>query len=476
MNNLRLLWLALLTLAAAATTGGAQAPPAPLPVTRIDGRAGAEAPLPPQAQPPPRPGAPQAPLPPMPVTQLDERRAGELDAGPLTLQISEPRPVTEVLLLLIRDTGFSLVPDADVAGTFIGELNGVTLREALTLALHPLGLDFSVSGTAIRVFKRRTETRLFDVNYVSTRRTARRATGGPTSVGGDERGAAVVSSDDGDLYDELRSGVRMLLSDEGRFTVDPQAAMLQVTDYPERLDRVGLYLEATQVRVSRQVRLEAHVLEVQLAAESGGAIDWERALGSAPPPVVPQAPSPRGLRIMGARLPDLAALIAALGQQGTVRLLGSPQVVAMNNQPALMRIGTEEVYFVTTSHVDQATGRAQQVVSPQSVTEGITLSVTAQISADGFIHMSVAPSITERTGEAKSRFGDLVPILSVREADTAVRVLEGETVVFAGLLQGRTETRPSPGFAGLFGAREQQRALTETVILLTPRIVVAGRS
>ena len=59
--------------------------------------------------------------------------------------------------------------------------------------------------------------------------------------------------------------------------------------------------------------------------------------------------------------------------------------------------------------------------------------VTPQVSADGIIHLSIRPSITERTGTATSRLGDTVPIISVRETDTLVRVRQGETIVIAGL-------------------------------------------
>ena len=119
--------------------------------------------------------------------------------------------------------------------------------------------------------------------------------------------------------------------------------------------------------------------------------------------------------------------------------MASPRVMAMNNEPAVMRVGTQDVFFVTTSQVDATTGQIlQTIVTPQSITEGVVLSVTPQISADGIIHLSISPSITERTGTATSRLGDQVPIVSVRETDTMVRVHEGETIVIAGLMQERT--------------------------------------
>jgi type II secretory pathway component GspD/PulD (secretin) len=135
---------------------------------------------------------------------------------------------------------------------------------------------------------------------------------------------------------------------------------------------------------------------------------------------------------------------------------------------------------VTTTQVNPDTGQIlQTTVTPQSLTEGIVLSVTSQISADGIIHMSINPSITERTGVATSRLGDQVPIISVRETDTLVRVREGETIVIAGLMQDRTNTDESkvpllgdvPWVGNLFKRTERRQRKTDLVILMTPRIM-----
>jgi type II secretory pathway component GspD/PulD (secretin) len=119
------------------------------------------------------------------------------------------------------------------------------------------------------------------------------------------------------------------------------------------------------------------------------------------------------------------------------------------------------------------------VVTPQTINEGVTLSVTPQITADGIINMSIMPSITERTGTATSRLGDQVPIVSVRETDTLVRVHEGETIVIAGLMQDRTSVDKSkvpilgdmPLVGGLFRREERTKRKTDLVILLTPTVM-----
>jgi type II secretory pathway component GspD/PulD (secretin) len=150
-----------------------------------------------------------------------------------------------------------------------------------------------------------------------------------------------------------------------------------------------------------------------------------------------------------------------------------------------MRIGTQDVFFVTTTQVNPETGLVlQSTVTPQSLTEGIVLSVTPQISSDGIVSLSINPSITERTGVATSRLGDTVPIISVRETDTLVRVREGETVVIAGLMQDRMNTDISkipvlgdvPVVGNFFKRTEKTRRKTDLVILLTPRIMGPGET
>src|SRR3954465_5803407 len=112
-----------------------------------------------------------AQMPVLPLTQLDERAlAADLDSRTFTLTFAQPVPVRDLLLLLVRGTTLSMVPDPSISGSFIGELKNVTVRQALGLILQPLGLDYTVDGSFIRVFHREAETRLFDINYIAATR------------------------------------------------------------------------------------------------------------------------------------------------------------------------------------------------------------------------------------------------------------------------------------------------------------------
>ena len=216
-----------------------------------------------------QPAAPAGQLPPLPLTQLDDRAlAADLDNRALTLTFAQPIAVRDLLLLLVRGTSLSVVPDPQIEGSFIGELKNVTVRQALGLILPQLGLDFAVDGSFVRVFRREPETRLFDINYIATERT------GSFNVGEAGAGARVSSTTNADVFADLVKGVQTLLTEHATFNVDRKAGLLQVTDFPERLERVSLYLDAVHDHVHRQVQIDARVLEVELNDPDAQSLDW----------------------------------------------------------------------------------------------------------------------------------------------------------------------------------------------------------
>lgn len=377
----------------------------------------------------------RSPLRPLAVTQLDSRQQGtDLDSTrPISVVVAKPTAIADLLVLLVRDTRLSVVPDPDVTGEFRGELKDVTLRQALDTILRPAGLSYSVEGSVIRVFKRRQETRRFDLNYAITRRGSSRTTGqahGATQ-------ALVTSSDTSDIFSDLSEGIRTLLSVEGRFNIDRKAGLLQATDYPERLDQVQSYLDAVRDRATRQVHLQARVLEVELTDQSAGGVDWSAVTARAGVSATGvAAPGSSGAVVTGLTIKDFSAFLSALGTQGRVNVIASPAVNTLNNEPVIIRMGS------TTSHA-------------------IVLTVTPNIAGDRAITLSITPSLTELTGHIRSSRGE-VPVLSVREADTIVRIREHETVVISGLV----EERPRRDV-------KKPRVLgkTDLVILLTPTVI-----
>ena len=121
-----------------------------------------------------------------PITQLDAASAASRSrwAAHLPGFLRRRRRSSDILLLLVRDTRLSVIPDPSLDQTFIGDLKNVTIREALDLILEPLGLDYSVRGQVIRVFPRELETRFYSIDYVITQRSGSRSIAATTGAGG----------------------------------------------------------------------------------------------------------------------------------------------------------------------------------------------------------------------------------------------------------------------------------------------------
>jgi type II secretory pathway component GspD/PulD (secretin) len=451
------------TPAAGSQTGSVRPPD--LPVTRLEGPGGVErngVGLQPPVQ---RPGE----LPSLPVTNLDERAADLDGSRRISLTISRPLPLRDVLELLLTGTPLSFVFEEGVDGTFSGALTNLSMRQALEAVLFPRGLDYDVQGSLVRIFPRKAGTRLFDVNYLSFRRTWQRTVRSTTTPSSPNAPAAELTTTiESDLFEELGRGVQALLSESGRMHVDRTAGLVQVTDFADRLDQVGVYVERVQLRATRQVRIEARVFQITLADAEAASVDWKAAAARSGSTV--RATSGRAV---GMRIESFEALKKALAEQGTVTMIAAPHVMAMNNEPAVMRAGTQGVYFTTASQLDQD-GRRERTSPPVAILEGLTLTVTAQIASDGIVQLSVAPTYTEKTGQSKSASGDLVPVLQVSETDTLVRVQDGDTVVISGFLQDRQKAKISTGLAGFFGAQARETVKSDLVILLTPTVVNAG--
>jgi MSHA biogenesis protein MshL len=498
-----------LTLTAAQESG----PLRPLGVVHIEGSGAAAGARPAAAAQVPGQAPVQTPLPPVAVTQLDDRQTNPALDEPITLEFGDmPVPVTEILRILGSQTSLNIIADPAITHTFLGDLKNVTVRQALDIITDQAGLDYTVQGNLVRVIPRELETRVFPIDYVITQRGGNRSmsatsgasggsgsgtTGGTgvTTGGGGAGGAAtsggtggggasasVGGNDAPDFFGGLLEGVRALTSTDGRINLDRTAGLLQVTDRPRNLDRVEAYIEQVMLRVTRQVQIEARVIEVELNEKFEAGINWNKVFSSLTNAVsVGQSviPASTGTFTLSGNFGDnFTALFSAFAEQGKANVLASPRVMTINNQPALINAGDQEVFFTTTTQRDPQGIITQSTVTPQTLSVGVALSVTPQISADGRIMLSMNPSITAKTRDATSRLGDVVPVLTQRATDTIVIVSDGETIVIAGLMQDKTSTTNTkvpllgdlPLVGGFFKSHNKTRSKSDLVIMLTPTI------
>jgi type II secretory pathway component GspD/PulD (secretin) len=294
------------------------------------------------------------------------------------------------------------------------------------LILRPLRLDFALDGAVIRVSRREPDTRIFDLNYIATTRVGIASVGGE---GGSRSSAGVTSTTKADVFDEVTSGVRMLLTEHATFNVDRKAGLLQVSDFPERLDRVAIYLDTVQDRLHRQVQLDARLIEVEPSDARAPGIDWAAVAAKMSGAPTAEIPIATRQTMNGLRVTDVARLLSVLGEQGTVTVVASPRLLTLNNEPSIVR------------------------------TDAMTFSVTPQISGDSVLTLSLTP---------------ILKTPSLIESDMLARVIDGETLVISGFTRDREikEKKAMGNTGGWFGrGTVVTHKRVELVLLLTAKIV-----
>ena len=190
---------------------------------------------------------------------------------------------------------------------------------------------------------------------------------------------------------------------------------------------------------------------------------------------------------------NFAALLNFLETQGQVSVLSSPRIATINNQKAILKVGTDELFVTnvtatTTSTTAGTTSTPSLTLQPYF--SGISLDVTPQIDDEGNIILHVHPAIS--TVAEKEKIVDLgtmgqfkLPLAtsSVNETDSIVRVLDGNIVAIGGLMtQGYSnDSTGLPGTANspagvLLGQRGGSLTKRELVILLKPTIIHDDRA
>ncbi len=164
-------------------------------------------------------------------------------------------------------------------------------------------------------------------------------------------------------------------------------------------------------------------------------------------------------------------------------VLSSPKIATLNNQRAVIKVGTEDIFFMPVIIPATTTQASATQFIPSQITIGIVLDVLPQINMDGTVMMSINTSVSERSGSRVSPDGqNEVPILDVRESNSVVMAKSGQTIVIGGLM--RTETQKNtnevpflgkiPYLGKLFQHEESINRKTELIIMLTPKVMVGS--
>lgn len=326
--------------------------------------------------------------------------------------------------------------------------------------------------------------------------------GSPALAQPDRYGAPAPAAEQGTVADRGTSRAAPPPDHGGASVmINAETGTIVVRATARQHEKIREFLSRVAQAAQRQVMIEATVAEVRLSRHHQRGIDWNLVSDGGKGFFFQQAvkgslaaASASSLGTLGYRSENISTSIKLLEAFGDVKVLSSPKLSVLNNQTALLKVVSNIIYFTVKSDTTTNTnspGLTTTTTSPQSVSVGLVMSVTPQISDDRQVVLNIRPTISrvvsmraDPNPQLKlAGVENLVPEIETREMESVMRVSDGEIAVLGGLMQDEIDLRRDavPGLASLpligplFSLRNDTARKTELVIFLRPIVVEPPR-
>ncbi|MCL2885988.1 MAG: secretin N-terminal domain-containing protein, partial [Betaproteobacteria bacterium] len=274
--------------------------------------------------------------------------------------------------------------------------------------------------------------------------------------------------------------------------INAETGVVSVRATQRQHSRIQEFLDRVSHSARRQVLIEATIVEVALNDGYQQGINWNSLVRGGAFSFISDTLTPNSANLKYERGSDPNAIVTLLDTFGTTKVLSSPRLSVLNNQTALLKVVENYVYFnvkADTTMNSNVTTEKTYTTTPQSVSVGLVVSVTPQISDTGAITLNVRPTITSVAGEVDDPNPDLlnstppihnkVPVIRTKEIESIMRVASGNIAVLGGLMEDKidyqTQRVPLFGQIPLLGEmvnnRNNRAQKTELVILLRPVVI-----
>lgn len=432
------------------------------------------------------------------------------------------RPLHDVLFVVARDAGLNLVvsPEVSLENRVTISFDQTPASVVVDRLLEAYDLAWQVNDNVLYVSPFQEE--VFQLDFLNANTNVSMRSGGdifgssdPESGSHDLSGSFAMDSSFGQgvgaetTYGFLKTNLEEILSEgddgqQGDFVLDPTAGSLHVKATPKKMRTVRKFVNNLQEKLSRQVVIDAQILEVMLNDSFQLGVDWsyvteriirgygydvsigwqaEQGFGSFelgqddPQPLVISSNTDQINKTS-----QFSAAIDALEVFGSVHVVSNPHVRTRHMQPALVTSGRTTNYIKEITRERDSNDVWTFTTDTASAFEGVMLGVMPFITESGIVDLNIFPissqvdlSRTENVGDGRIT----LPTVDVRNVNTNVRVRDGDTVILGGLIQKsqRDSDRATPGLSRaplvgwMFKQRHDESELSELVVIMHVRIL-----
>jgi len=440
--------------------------------------------------------------------------------------------IIDTLKFLAMKGGINIIASKDVAGKVSLFLKDVTIKDALDIVLQANNLAYEKRGDIIYVmteseykatkgsnYNDTRQIKIFNLRYTSPETVFKALDTLKSDIGKvivDEETGTVVVMDTPEKIaamepiiadlDQQRvtktfvlqyakaKDVQVLLAARldnkktGTVALDERDNSIIVTALAGRMEEVETLIKGLDKK-TKQVLLEAKILQIVLTDQYNMGVDWNKVLTSV---------NKQGLNMssvfsnsnitsnyfqigMGGAGHNYSAIVQALQQYGETRNLSSPSIAVTNGDTAKIHVGESQPYVTTTL----ATGTVANSTSAQVtfIDVGVQLEVTPTINDQGFVTMKIKPQVSSvdsnLTYEIAAQVNNTVPIVSTTEAETNVMVKDGTTIIIGGLRKDQKNKTVNklpilgdlPFIGAAFRNKSDSLEKDEIVVFITPHII-----
>ena len=458
-------------------------------------------------------------------------------------------PLETILNTIFEKSEYTVVFPEEIKSRITLKLKNTTAYDFLEIIKKLYNYDYEVFGNQIIIYNNTIRTRVYTINHLIGHRqgsselkitsgslSSQSQGQGQSNSNGSQNGGSqnnqgngqssqsesskLITTTDSNFWVELKSVIETMISknDKTSIVVSPQTNTLVVKALPSELKEVESYLSKIHANIQRQVMIEAKILEVELSNGQKTGINWAAfsnnkniSTGFAQPNSNLSVPNqltvgsnssfPGETLITGATNPMLgmftfalqnnnfAAILNFIQTQGQYQVLSSPRIATLNNQKAILKVGTDEFFITnisTTSTASAGGTTSSPTLSTQAFFSGISLDITPQIDSSGMVTMHVKPSISQvstvtKTVDLGTMGNYSLPLASssISETDSVVKIPNNTIVAIGGLMKSYSKKNnarlpyvaDTPIIGNAFQNREDDIRKYELVILLKPLVI-----